>query len=66
MMIVHAAAEPVRFVLPAIDREETVHTWEVVLDTNDPTGRSTACYDERSDFEAPGRTVLLLRGRASN
>jgi glycogen operon protein len=66
MMIVHAAAEPVRFVLPAIDREETVHTWEVVLDTNDPTGRSAACYDERSEFEAPGRTVLLLRGRASD
>jgi len=66
MMIVHAASEPITFTLPAINREETVHTWEVVLDTGNATGRSTARHDERTAVVVPGRSVLLLQGRAND
>jgi len=66
MIVIHAASEPITFVLPAIERDESEHTWEVILDTDDATGHSSQRYDERSEIEIPGRTVLLLRGRAGD
>ncbi len=63
LMIVHAGANPTSFVLPMIDREETEHTWEVVLDTDSSTGQSEDFYDERAEMTIPGRTVLLMQGR---
>jgi glycogen operon protein len=62
MMIVHAAANPAPFVLPNIDRDQAIDTWEVILDTNHPEGAGGATYCEQALVEVPGRTVLLLRG----
>ncbi|MBA3378660.1 MAG: glycogen debranching protein GlgX [Chloroflexia bacterium] len=63
LMIVHAGTEPISFVLPMIDREETEHTWEVVLDTDHVTGASQESYAEQAKIQIPGRTVLLMQGR---
>ncbi|MBA3378048.1 MAG: glycogen debranching enzyme GlgX, partial [Chloroflexia bacterium] len=63
LTIVHAGAEPTSFVLPMIDREETEHTWEVVLDTDHATGASQESYAEQVKIQIPGRTVLLMQGR---
>jgi len=62
LMIVHSGAEPTTFVLPNIDREETEHTWEVVLDTDHSSGIVDMCYDELVEITIPGRTVLLMQG----
>jgi hypothetical protein len=65
LMIIHAGAEPASFVLPMIDREETEHTWEVVLDTDSVTGTASRTHDEQASITIPGRTVLLMQGRTS-
>ncbi len=63
LMIIHAGAHPTSFILPMIDREETEHTWEVVLDTDNSTGQSDDSYNEQAEMTIPGRTVLLMQGR---
>jgi glycogen operon protein len=66
MLILHAGIEPVEFTLPTIDREETEHTWEVILDTNDPEGDSSMTYEERAEITIPARTIVLLQGRSDH
>ncbi len=66
MLIIHAGAIPTTFVLPTIDREDTEHTWEVILDTDDPVGCSNQRYEERVPVDLPARTVLLMKGRAAD
>jgi glycogen operon protein len=65
MMIFHAGEEPVDFTLPMIDRDAQEDTWEVILDTDSPTGCSEATYREHEVVTVPGRTVLVLMGRGA-
>jgi glycogen operon protein len=62
MIIIHAGTDPIRFVLPTVDRSEVEHSWETILDTDHATGHSNQCFDEQSEVVVPGRTVWLLQG----
>ena len=62
MLIIHAGPEPIEFPLPNIDRSDTEHTRELILDTDHARGEATARYAEGSEVEIPGRSVWLLQG----
>ncbi len=63
MLIVHAGEDETTFVLPSVDREDTIRTWEVTLTTDSPTGDDTARHHEGREITIPGRTVMLLTAR---
>jgi glycogen operon protein len=63
MIIVHAGAEGIPFVLPDVNREDEVRTWELALTTDSPTGEASARYHEGSEITVPGRTILLFTAR---
>jgi isoamylase len=65
MLILHTGEVATPFTLPTINREDTDHTWEVILDTDTADGSSNASYDELSTITIPGRSVVLLQGRAT-
>ena len=62
LMLFNAGEEDVTFVAPEISRDVAVNTWRVLVDTNDPQGKSEATYGERSEVLVPSRTVLLCEG----
>jgi glycogen operon protein len=63
MMIVHAGEGDIAFTLPAINRDTEIDTWEVILNSDSPTGKSGALHKEQEVIDVPARTVLLLMGR---
>jgi glycogen operon protein len=63
MIIVHAGAEEIPFVLPDVNREDEVRTWELALTTDSPTGEASARYHEGSEITVPSRTIMLFTAR---
>ncbi len=63
MVIVHAGENETTFVLPRVDREDTVRTWELTLTTDSPTGKASTRHGEGTEIVIPGRTMLLFTAR---
>lgn len=61
-VILHANEAKTSFVLPPVARSDQERTWKVLLSTDSPTGDSDALYDEGTEVQVPGRTVMLLEG----
>ena len=64
LLLLHGGPEPLSFTLPPVEREETVTAWKVLLDTDKPTGSSSALYPSLSVITVPARTIMLLEGSA--
>lgn len=62
LMVFNAAEVDVTFTLPEVSRDDSVTTWRVFVDTDDPKGHADATHEENAELVVRSRTVLLCEG----